>query len=92
MTQSKAFWLFLNIGLTVFYLAVLVFALGTGAPWTHPAVLLALIIVGFHVLEIPLAFKILAPQQPASLRVVLGTTLYGVTWWLPAKRGIYSVT
>ncbi len=91
MTHNKTFWLINNIGLSVFYLAVLVFYWGTGAAITHPAVLLALVILGFHVLEIPLALKILADKQPSTLRVIIATTLFGFTWWLPAKRGIYSV-
>ncbi|MGJ8668671.1 MAG: hypothetical protein ACSHXK_04195 [Oceanococcus sp.] len=91
MTQSKGFWLFNNIGLMVFYIAVSIFAFNTGADMSHPAVMVAVLILAAHVLEIPLAFKVLAPQQPSALRVVLGTTLFGFTWWLPAKRGIYSV-
>ena len=57
----------------------------------HFVVLLAGVILVAHVLELPLAFRVLKPRNPAPLRVLLGTFLFGFTWWLPAKRGIYPV-
>ena len=91
MLNNKGFWIFNNVALCVFYIAALYFVFIAGAGISHPLVLVAALIVAAHVLEIPLALKILAPQKPSVARAILGTTLFGFTWWLPAKRGIYAV-
>ena len=82
--------MFLNGGLLLFYGFALLLLL-QGADLSHRAVLLALVILIAHVLEIPLALKLLRERQPALPRLILMTTLFGFTWWLPARRGLYSV-
>ncbi len=57
----------------------------------HLAVWIAGLTVIAHMLEIPVAFKVLKPLNPDPLRTVIGTVLFGFTYWLPAKRGIYTV-
>ncbi len=89
MTQRKSTWLFLNAALLLYYGFVLVLLLQGAAP-THLAVLAAVLILAAHVLEIPLARKLLADLDPATPRLVLMTVLFGFTWWLPARRGIYA--
>jgi len=89
MTNSKGFWIANMVGLIAFYgWAVLHVVQGdTG----HRSVLVAAIILGLHVLEIPLAFAQLKTRKPEPLRVVLATLVFGLIWWVPAKRGLFSV-
>ena len=87
--NSKPFWLLQNLVLLGLYAAAAVL-LGLGQSG-HFVVLLAGVILVAHVLELPLAFRVLKHRNPAPLRVLLGTFLFGFTWWLPAKRGIYPV-
>jgi hypothetical protein len=89
MTNSKAFWIANMVGLTAFYAwAGLHLAQGDSG---HRSVLVAAIILGLHVLEIPLAFYMLRGRQAQPLRVLLGTQLFGLIWWVPASRGIFAV-
>lgn len=89
MINSKGFWMANMAGVIAFYgWAAWHVAQGdTG----HRSALLALIILGLHVLEIPLAFAQLKTLRPAPLRVVLGTFVFGLIWWVPAKRGLFAV-
>lgn len=87
--NGKPFWLLQNLVLLGLYATAAVL-LGLGQSG-HFVVLLAGVILVAHVLELPLAFRVLKPRNPAPLRVFLGTFLFGFTWWLPAKRGIYPV-
>lgn len=87
--NGKAFWMAQNLMLLLIYGAASVL-LGMGQSG-HLLVLIAGAVLVAHVLEIPVAFKLLKDRNPAPLRVILGTFLFGFTWWLPAKRGIYPV-
>jgi len=87
--NGKPFWIAQNLALLVLYGAASVLC-STGQSG-HLVVLLATVVLVAHVLEIPVAFKVLKDRKPAALRVILGTFLFGFTWWLPAKRGIYPV-
>lgn len=87
--NGKAFWLLQNLVLLALYAAASVLV-GLGQT-SHLVVLLAGAVLIAHLLEIPLAFRLLRERRPAPLRVVLATILFGFTWWLPAKRGIYPV-
>ncbi|HVT36907.1 MAG TPA: hypothetical protein VHE37_15055 [Nevskiaceae bacterium] len=86
--QGKGFWIANNVVLLGLY-AVTTWLCVSGNSH-HWIVWLATIILAAHALEIPLAFKVLKEKNPAPLRTVLGTFLFGFTYWLPAKRGIYA--
>ncbi len=89
MTNSKAFWIASMVGLIAFYTwAALHVATGDSG---HRSVLVATIILGLHVLEIPVAFLLLKGRGANPLRVILGTLLFGLIWWVPARRGIFAV-
>lgn len=89
MLDNKMLWLAQNLALMAFWLAALaLLALGQSGHWL---VLLAAVILAAHVLEVPLAFMLLRGRNAAPLRLVLMTLLFGYTWWLPARRGIYAL-
>ncbi len=89
MTETKQFWMVNNAALLAFYMIAGVLVID--GRLDHWAVILAALILVAHVLEIPLAMKILKEKQPSLGRLVMGTVLFGFTWWLPAKKGLYKV-
>lgn len=90
MLNHRNFWYAQMAALLAFYGAALLLAL-QGHGMEHLAVRVAVIFLAVHVLEIPLAFYLLKGRKPRTLRVVLGTLLFGLIWWLPARRGLLAV-
>ena len=89
MLDNKPFWALQNLVLIAFWLAALaLIGSGHGGHWLVTA---AAVILAAHVLELPLAFMVLRGRGAAPLRVVLMTLVFGYTWWLPARRGVYAV-
>lgn len=89
MLDNRNFWIAQMLGLGLLYVAGLVLALQgqTG----HILVKLDLVILFFHLLEIPWAFKVLKAKNPQPLRVVVMTLVFGLLWWVPTRRGLFSV-
>ena len=89
MTSSKGFWIAQMVGLMAFYAwAAMHLMQGDSG---HRSVLVAAIVLGLHVLEVPVAFLMLKGRNAQPLRVLAGTLLFGLLWWVPAKRGIFAV-
>ncbi len=89
MLDSMGFWLAQNCALGLFYLVAA--GLLASGQTHHWVVLVAAVLLAAHVLELPLAFRVLRERQASAPRVLLLTVLFGFTWWLPARRGIYAV-
>lgn len=89
MLDKKSFWIAPMIGLLALYGAALALALkgDTG----HPLVRIMLITLAVHVLEIPLAFARLKGRAAQPLRVIVGTQIFGLLWWLPAQRSVFAL-
>ena len=90
MLDNKNFWLALGVGLLAIYGAGLLFLI-QGQPG-HVLVRLSAIILVAHVLEIPLAFARLREKKPSALRLVALTFVFGLVWWVPARRGVFAAT
>ncbi len=88
MIKSKGFWIVQNVVIVAFWLAA-VTLLATGQS-QHRLVLLAAIILAAHVLELPLAFGVLRGRGVSPIKTLLLTLVFGFTWWLPVRRGIYA--
>lgn len=89
MTQRKSFWIASNVALSVFWLAAIIFAAtGKSDYWLVP---IAAIVLVAHALEVPLALYFLKGRQASPIRVCVMTLLFGYTWWVPARRGIFAV-
>ncbi len=88
MTKTKGFWIAQMVLLLAFY-AYAACQLAQGHRDARP-VWVAGLVLAAHVLELPLAFNRLKSLNPAPLRVVIGTLLFGLIWWVPAQRGIFS--
>ena len=89
MTQTKGFWLVLMAGVLVFYAYASLQFLAHGL--MQRPVLVALAFLVAHVLEIPVAFSRLRDREPDPTRVVIATLVFGLTWWIPASRGLFAV-
>ncbi len=88
MTETKQFWQVNNAVLLALYMIAAVLVIDGRTD--HWGVILAAVILVAHVLEIPLAMKVLKDKNPSMGRLIVGTVLFGFTWWLPAKKGIYQ--
>lgn len=89
MINNRNFWFVLMAALLALYGAALLLALQGHTP-AHVVVRLALIVLAVHVLEIPLAFYMLKARKPRPVRLVFATLLFGLVWWLPARRGVFA--
>lgn len=90
MFKSRLFWLFNNLMILLVHLvgATLLF---TGArPWTDPIILIWLAVVAVHALEVPMAFSATQERPQSLFKTVLMTLIFGFTWWLPVRLGIYG--
>jgi hypothetical protein len=89
MLGNKRLWQAQNFALVLFWLAAIgLLVMGQSHHWL---VLVAAVILAAHMLELPLAFMVLRGRGAAPLRVTIMTLLFGYTWWLPARRGIYAL-
>ncbi len=89
MLETRGFWLSQMLVLLAFYAVAIVLSLnGLGS---HVVVKVAMVLVAAHVLEVPLAFYVLRGRNPQALRVILATLLFGLVWWIPARRGLLAV-
>ncbi len=89
MSNKKGFWLAQMIAVLVVYCVALMHIF-QGHP-EHRLVLICAVVMVAHLLEIPLAFAMLKGRNAQPLRVIVLTQLFGLIWWVPAKRGIFSV-
>lgn len=89
MLERREFWLTINAFTLAIHLAGAGLLL-TGSSLGHPLVLVWLVLVALHVLEIPVSLKAVGPR-PINVLVILGNTLlFGFTWWLPVRMGVYG--
>jgi hypothetical protein len=88
MFDRRGFWLSQMLVLILFYAAAIAFCLSGQA--AHLVVKIAAVLLAAHVLEIPIAFYVLRERNPQTLRVIVATLLFGLVWWIPAKRGVVS--
>ena len=86
MLNKSSFWATLIFGLSLLYVVAAVIALR--GDMHHWSLRLSLILLGLHVLEMPVAWFKLRALNPAPLRLIVLTLLYGLLWWVPASRGI----
>ena len=89
MLDNRNFWIVNILALLLVYAGGLFMA--AQGQTGHWLVLLSLVILFFHLLEIPLAFSQLRARNPQPLRVVFMTFVFGLLWWMPAKRGVFPV-
>lgn len=87
MTATRAFWRTLNFLLAVFF--ALALAQGIARGLEAPLVVAAVLVLLAHVLELPAAFRAVADRDRSEWVTMVMTLLFGFTWWVPVRRGIY---
>jgi len=87
MIDNKRFWLANNAATVLLHVAGIGLYVTEG--FTNPLVTLWGIIVIIHILEIPLAFLAVKDRPIPWGLTVFNTLIFGFTWWIPARRGLY---
>lgn len=90
MFQSRFFWLFNNLLILLVHLVAGGLFFSGARPWTDPIVLIWLAVIAIHALEIPVAFSATQERPQAMGFTVIMTLIFGFTWWLPVRLGIYG--
>ena len=90
MTSNKTFWMMLMTGsIGLWALSVvggqLLFPENPLKAWG-----LFLILIVIHVSELPATFKLGRERGLSPHSVLIKTMLYGFTWWVPLKKGIFD--
>ena len=90
MTSNKTFWMVLMTGsIGLWALSVvggqLLFPENPLKAWG-----LFLILIAIHVSELPGTFKLGRKLGLSRHSVLIKTMLYGFTWWVPLKKGIFD--
>ena len=89
MLNSKPFLFASMSAAVVVYLTALWLAIQGNL--THWLVIASAVLLVAHAFEIPLALRKLQKLNPSLPRLVLMTLLFGLLWWVPAKRGLFPV-
>ncbi|MES2489651.1 MAG: hypothetical protein V4607_07640 [Pseudomonadota bacterium] len=89
MMNNKSFWIAQMAALGLVYALGLFF--GLSGQHTHPTVLISVLLLAAHALEIPLALYMLKGRSASLPRLLVLTLLFGLIWWIPARRGIFQV-
>lgn len=87
MIDDRRFWLANNALVVLLHIAGI--GLYATEGFSNPLAQLWAIIVIIHILEIPLAFLALANRPIPWGLTVFATLIFGFTWWVPARRGLY---
>jgi hypothetical protein len=88
MLRNPRFWILQNLLTVAFWLTALGF-IATGQTQRRLP-LIAAIVLAAHVLELPLAFRLLRGRGLPPLKIVGMTLVFGYTWWMPVHRRVYA--
>lgn len=88
--NSKFFWRFLQLGAICLW----IFSLGLGF-WFYPeyqmkAWSLFIVVVIIHTSELLLTLRMDSLRNKTTKAIVVNTVLFGFTWWVPVKNGIFE--
>ena len=89
MMNNKSFWGVQMAALSLLYVYALF--VGLSGQHTHPTVLISALLLAAHALEIPLALYVLRGRSASLPRLLVLTLLFGLIWWIPARRGIFKL-
>lgn len=90
MLQSRTFWIMQAAATLIFHLAGLTAGLTHEEGFRNRLSRIWLVMLGLHVGEILIARRVLQGQSIPVRMLVVKTLLFGFTWWLPRKRGIFA--
>ncbi len=88
MLKSRVFWNMLRLGTIILFLALILAGYLINAPvfgWILVGLLLLL-----HISELPTAFRVGRAKGLSDSRILLMDLLFGFTWWLPLRNGVFE--
>lgn len=87
LQKSKYFWFLLMASAVGLYLLGLGLWLFSSTPLIGACLVLGIIIL--HLFELKTALQIGREKQLSDARIYLMDLVFGFTWWLPLKMGIF---
>ena len=84
----KKCWITQNVIVSTFWLTVLC-SLAMNRR-DHRLIMFFETVLLVHAIEIPVALHTLKRRGVPRIRICLLTLVYGFTWWLPVKLGVYA--
>jgi hypothetical protein len=90
MFDKKGFWYFLMFGAIVLWVAVIWLGYVIFPQSTVGKAVPFILTLMLHLSEIPISLKIGRAKGVPRARVIILTAIFGFTWWLPLKRGVFA--
>lgn len=88
--RSSPFWLFSNVIIFAFHVVATFTFLSNPDAFSLIWIKLWIALFFIHFLELPIAF-LATRERPASMvQTILMTMLFGFTWWLPVRLGVFG--
>ena len=90
MLDNNILWSRLKMITTCVWGVLIMFAFLFPSQITGVFQALAAILFLIHLLELPFSLKISKKKGSPMSIAVIKTVSYGVTWWIPLKRGLFD--
>lgn len=87
IADNRRFWLVCNALLLVLHAGGIALYVNHG--FEHPVARLWAVVIMIHILEFPLAFIAVTDRRIGWGVTIIATLIFGFTWWVPARRGVY---
>lgn len=87
LVDNRRFWLACNLFTLVLHAFGVYLYASEG--FAHPVAQLWAIVLMLHMLEFPLAFIAVRERGIGWGVTIMATLIFGFTWWVPTRRGIF---
>jgi hypothetical protein len=87
-TVRKIPWILLETSIILLYFIFIGYGYILKVPWLGWGLFFALI--ALHCIEMKTALKIGRSKGLTDQRIVIKNMLFGLTWWIPLRRGIFD--
>jgi hypothetical protein len=88
MKLSKATWILLEISAILLYIIVIGYGYIFNLAWLGWMIFVALILL--HLFELRTALEVGRSKGLSDRTIFLKNILFGFTWWVPLRRGIFN--
>jgi hypothetical protein len=88
MSMGKITWIMMEISTILLYIVVIGFGYILGIAWLGWTIFLSLMLL--HLGELKTAMTEGHKKGLSNRRIILMNMLFGFTWWVPLRRGIFS--
>jgi hypothetical protein len=87
MTDKRSFWIWIDVGVILLYILIVGGSYLIGQP--GPGWILFGLLELLHLTELPTAVNIGREKGVGLGRALLMNMIFGFTWWVPLKKGVY---